>query len=135
MNTAILLKSRPEGKPTLDNFDFVEIDTPEISDGHVLLKTKYVSVDPYLRGRMRDEKSYIDPFQLDKPVQSCIIAEVVETQNSDFKKGDYVSTPPYEIHALRIGPDGNQFVVFSEGTRGGLDYEKDTFRVPSIIKK
>lgn len=49
-------------------------------------------------------------------------------------KGDYVTTPPYEIHALKIGPDGNQFLVFSEGLRGGLDYEKDTFRVPSIIK-
>ncbi len=49
-------------------------------------------------------------------------------------KGDYVTTPPYEIHALKIGPEGNQFLVFSEGLRGGLDYEKDTFRVPSIIK-
>tara|TARA_R100000935_G_scaffold23395_1_gene42732 strand:+ start:48234 stop:49229 length:996 start_codon:yes stop_codon:yes gene_type:complete len=91
MNTAILLKSRPEGKPTLDNFDSIEIDTPEISDGQVLLKTRYVSVDPYLRGRMRDEKSYIEPFQLDKPVQSGVIAEVVETRNSEFKKGDYVN--------------------------------------------
>ena len=52
-----------------------------------------------------------------------------------LKKGDYVSTPPYEVHALKIGPNGNQFVVFSEGIRGGLDYEKDTFRVPSIIKE
>ena len=57
-----------------------------------------------------------------------------EAQYKVLKKGDYVSTPPYEIHALRIGSDGNQFVVFSEGTRGGLDYEKDTYRVPSIIK-
>tara|TARA_B110000263_G_scaffold44150_1_gene36103 strand:- start:210 stop:617 length:408 start_codon:yes stop_codon:yes gene_type:complete len=52
-----------------------------------------------------------------------------------LKKGDFVSTPPYEIHALKIRPEGNQFIVFSEGIRGGLDYEKDTFRVPSIIKK
>jgi len=51
-----------------------------------------------------------------------------------LKKGDFVSTPPYEIHALKIGPKGNQFIVFSEGTRGGMDYEKDTFRVQSIIK-
>tara|TARA_B100000989_G_C19533184_1_gene471656 strand:+ start:34762 stop:35166 length:405 start_codon:yes stop_codon:yes gene_type:complete len=51
-----------------------------------------------------------------------------------LKKGDYITTPPYEIHALKIGPKGNQFLVFSEGLRGGLDYEKDTFRVPSIIK-
>lgn len=51
-----------------------------------------------------------------------------------LNKGDYISTPPYEIHALKIGEDGNQFIVFSEGLRGGSDYEKDTFRVPSIIK-
>jgi len=91
MNTSILLKSRPEGTPTLGNFEFVDIDKPKASEGQVLLKTKYVSVDPYLRGRMRDEKSYIEPFQLDKPIQSGIIAEVIESQNSDFTKGDFVN--------------------------------------------
>lgn len=52
----------------------------------------------------------------------------------ECKKGDLVTTPPLEVHALKIGPDGNEFIVFTEGLRGGLDYEKDTFRVPSIIK-
>ena len=50
-------------------------------------------------------------------------------------KGDFIKTPPYEIHALKIGKEGNQFIVFTEGKRGGIDYEKDTFRVPSIIEK
>ena len=50
-----------------------------------------------------------------------------------LKVGDLVSTPPYEIHALKISKQGNQFIVFSEGIRGGKDYEADTFRVPSII--
>ena len=50
-----------------------------------------------------------------------------------LKVGDLVSTPPYEIHALKISKQGNQFIVFSEGIRGGKDYEVDTFRVPSII--
>ena len=50
-----------------------------------------------------------------------------------LKVGDLVSTPPYEIHALKISKKGNQFIVFSEGVRGGKDYEADTFRVPSII--
>ena len=49
------------------------------------------------------------------------------------KVGDFVSTPPFEIHALVIGPEGNQFIVFSEGKRGGKDYESDTFRVPTIV--
>ncbi len=52
-----------------------------------------------------------------------------------LQKGDYMTTPPYEIHALKIGEQGNQFIVFSNGLRGGIDYEKDTFRVPTIIKK
>ena len=51
------------------------------------------------------------------------------------KVGDIVSTPPNEIHALVIREDGNQFVVFSEGVRGGMDYESDTFRVNSIVPK
>ena len=51
------------------------------------------------------------------------------------KVGDLVSTPPYEIHALKIGSDGNEFIVFSEGTRGGKDYESDTFRVNNIINE
>ena len=46
-----------------------------------------------------------------------------------------MSTPPYEVHTLKIRKDGNQFIVFSEGVRGGKDYESDTFRVPSIINE
>ena len=49
-------------------------------------------------------------------------------------EGDLVSTGPNEIHALRIGPEGNEFVVFSQGKRGGKDYESDTFRVDNIIR-
>jgi len=91
MNKTILLKNRPKGRPALDDFEFKETEKPCPDKGEVLLKTKYVSVDPYLRGRMRDEKSYIEPFQLDEPVESGIIAEVIESNSGDFKKGDYVN--------------------------------------------
>ena len=50
-----------------------------------------------------------------------------------LKKGDLVSTPPFEIHTLKIGKDGNSFIVFSTGLRGGKDYESDTYRVEPII--
>ena len=60
-------------------------------EGMVLLKTLYVSVDPYLRGRMNDSKSYVPPFELNKPIQSGIIAEVVESNHTAHKKGDFVS--------------------------------------------
>lgn len=52
-----------------------------------------------------------------------------------LKEGDLVTTPPLEIHALKILEDGNQFIVFSEGVRGGKNYEDDTFRVDSIFPK
>lgn len=90
-NKVIILKSRPVGKPTQDDFGFTEETIPEAQDGEVLLKIKYVSVDPYLRGRMRDEKSYIEPFKVNEPLESGIIAEVVESKNKNFKKGEYVN--------------------------------------------
>jgi len=91
MNKVILLNKRPEGKPTLEDFKFVEEEMPAVSEGHILLKTLYVSVDPYLRGRMTDAKSYVPPFKLNKPVQSAVVAEVVESKNDSFKKGDFVT--------------------------------------------
>ncbi|AUC23185.1 NADP-dependent oxidoreductase [Polaribacter sejongensis] len=88
----ILLNNRPQGKPTTSNFEFVTEDTElTIKDGEILLEAAYVSVDPYLRGRMSDAKSYVPPFQLNEPVQSGVIAKVTATKNDNFKEGDYVS--------------------------------------------
>ena len=78
------------GKPTSESFKFQEEEIPKASSGEVLLKTKYVSVDPYLRGRMNDTKSYVPPFQLEKPIQSGVIAEVMESENDRFPKGSFV---------------------------------------------
>ena len=89
-NKVIILNKRPAGKPTLENFKFQEEEMPKAGSGEVLLQTKYVSVDPYLRGRMNDTKSYVPSFQLDKPIQSGIIAEVTESDNDLFPKGSFV---------------------------------------------
>lgn len=93
MNTTrtINLKNRPEGKPKLTDFDFTKAEVPEIQEGQVVLRSKYVSVDPYLRGRMSDAPSYVPPFELGKPITSGIIAEVQESKDSNFRKGDFVS--------------------------------------------
>lgn len=91
MNSTILLNSRPVGKPQINDFKFITEEMPKINQGEILLKTKYVSVDPYLRGRMREEKSYIPPFELNKPIVSGIVAEVVESKNSNYSKGEFVS--------------------------------------------
>lgn len=91
MNKTILLHKRPQGKPTLADFKTVDEEIPTAKEGELLLKTVYVSVDPYLRGRMNDAKSYIPPFALNKPIQSGVIAEVLDSHLPDFKKGDFVS--------------------------------------------
>ncbi|QNK64985.1 NADP-dependent oxidoreductase [Pedobacter sp. PAMC26386] len=91
MNNVITLANRPFGKPQLSNFKFITEPMPQAGKNEVLLQTLYVSVDPYLRGRMNDAKSYIPPFQLHQPIQSGIIAEVIESNHPGFTKGDFVS--------------------------------------------
>ena len=92
MNKSINLKQRPVGTPTLADFDFIELENNlNISEGEILLESKYISVDPYLRGRMSDAKSYVPPFNVGEPISSGIVAEVIETKNDKFKKGDFVS--------------------------------------------
>ncbi|MDA6071600.1 NADP-dependent oxidoreductase [Flavobacterium sp. AC] len=91
MNKVILLAKRPVGKPALNDFKLITEQIPVVSEGEILLKSLYISVDPYLRGRMNDIKSYVPPFELNKPIQSAVIAEVVESKNADFKTGTFVS--------------------------------------------
>jgi len=92
MIKTILLNSRPEGKPSVSNFEFKTEDKElTIKEGELLLETEYVSVDPYLRGRMSNAKSYVPPFELNQPVQSGVIAKVSSSKNDNFKEGDYVS--------------------------------------------
>lgn len=90
-NRTIIFKKRPEGKPSVECFRTEETTVPNIKEGEVLLKTNYVSVDPYLRGRMSDRKSYTSGFNLGEPMSSGIIAEVTESKNPDFKAGDFVN--------------------------------------------
>lgn len=90
MNKVILLAKRPVGLPTLSDFNFTEEERATLKEGEILLKTLYVSVDPYLRGRMSEAKSYVPPFQLNQPLQSAIISEVVESKNVEFTIGENV---------------------------------------------
>ncbi len=91
MNKTIYLRSRPSGIPTLNDFEFKEENKPTVEDGELLLKSKYISVDPYLRGRMRSGESYIEPFKVNEPIESGVIAEVVSSKNPNFKEGDFVN--------------------------------------------
>lgn len=89
-NRTILFEKRPVGKPSEDCFRIKEENLPEPKDGEVMLKTLYVSVDPYLRGRMSDRKSYTAGFNLGDPIHSGVVAEVMESKNNDYSKGDHV---------------------------------------------
>jgi NADPH-dependent curcumin reductase CurA len=91
VNKVIVLNSRPVGKPVSGDFKFNVEEMPVADDGEILLKTLYVSVDPYLRGRMNDKASYVPPFELNKPINSAVIAEVIDSNDTAFKIGDLVS--------------------------------------------
>src|SRR5882762_1390010 len=84
----IRLKSRPVGMPGMQNFEFGEEVVPSVARGEVLLKTLYVSVDPYLRGKMATTHN---PFAIGDFISSKIIAEVLESDNERFGKGDLVT--------------------------------------------
>lgn len=90
-NKEIRLASRPTGLPTLQNFQFAETEAPQPSEGEVLVRLLYISVDPYLRGRMREGKSYIAPFEVGKVIQSSAVGEVIESKSPKFQPGDLVT--------------------------------------------
>jgi NADPH-dependent curcumin reductase CurA len=87
----IQLHSRPVGLPKLSDFKFVSEEKPKVAEGEMLLKANYLSVDPYLRGRMMEGKSYVEPFELNKAISSGMIAEVIESKLAGFSQGDFVS--------------------------------------------
>jgi len=77
--------------PTLDNFQFVDAEVPQPGDDEVLVRTLYISVDPYLRGRMREGRSYVPPFEVGQVIESGGVGEVVESRSPKFQPGDTVS--------------------------------------------
>ncbi|WP_256992449.1 NADP-dependent oxidoreductase [Paenibacillus sp. XY044] len=90
MNRSILLKSRPVGMPGPENFEFREGAVQEPNDGQAVIRTLYLSVDPYMRGRMSDAKSYVEPFKLDEAISGGIVGEVVESKSDALQPGDKV---------------------------------------------
>lgn len=89
-NTRILLDSRPHGEPTSDNFRIETVPVPEPGEGEVLLRTIYLSLDPYMRGRMSDAKSYAAPVEVGAVMEGGTVAEVVESRDPSLQPGDIV---------------------------------------------
>jgi len=90
-NKQIILNSRPNGWPTTDNFGIAETAIPEPAAGQIVVQTSYMSVDPYMRGRMNDVKSYVPPFQIGAPLQAGIVGKVIASNSGPFEVGTYVS--------------------------------------------
>ncbi|HUJ03843.1 MAG TPA: NADP-dependent oxidoreductase [Rhizomicrobium sp.] len=88
----IRLKRRPVGMPALGDFELAETPVPAPAHGQVLVRNIFMSVDPYMRGRMVDRKSYVPPFQIGETLSGGAVGQVVESNGNDrFKPGDYVS--------------------------------------------
>ncbi|HEX3280587.1 MAG TPA: NADP-dependent oxidoreductase [Pyrinomonadaceae bacterium] len=90
-NKEIRFASRPTGLPAPQNFQIADSEVPQLSDGEVLVRTLYISVDPYLRGRMREGRSYVPPFEIGEVIMSGVVGQVVESRAPEFAAGDIVT--------------------------------------------
>jgi hypothetical protein len=97
------LASRPTGLPDMSNFELKALELPPLEDGMVRVQNSWLSVDPYMRGRMNDVKSYVPPFQVGAPLQGGAVGKVVESRSPDLQLGDTV----FHMHGWReqaVGP-------------------------------
>jgi NADPH-dependent curcumin reductase CurA len=88
----VRLASRPQGEPSLNNFSFATVEVRDPGPGEVLVRNEYISVDPYMRGRMNDAKSYIPPFQIGQPLEGGAIGQVIASQDEKLPVGAYVQS-------------------------------------------
>ena len=102
MNTQqIVLASRPIGLPTLQNFETTNVSLSDIKEHEMLLEAMYFSVDPYMRGRMNDAKSYAPPFEIGHPITGGVVAKVLKSNSASFKEHDIVSgNLPWQQHCI-----------------------------------
>ena len=103
-NKQILLASRPTGEPSAANFNIVESEMREPAEGEILLKTLWLSLDPYMRGRMSAAKSYAKPVEVGELMVGGTVSEVVASKHKDYKPGDVVlSYDGWQQYALSKG--------------------------------
>jgi NADPH-dependent curcumin reductase CurA len=118
-NQQILLDNRPEGEAKASNFKLVESDTPALADGQVLVRHHFMSLDPYMRGRMNESKSYAQPQPLGQVMQGGTVGEIVESRNPRFAVGEKV-----------VGFGGWQQYSVVDANLPGVLRKVDTSQVP-----
>ena len=104
-NKAWTLASRPSGAVSEDNFKLVESEAPRPKDGEVLVRNQWLSLDPYMRGRMNDVKSYVPPVQIGEVMVGQTAGEVVESKHPKFKAGDTVLAAGWQLYSCMKGED------------------------------
>lgn len=119
INKQVLLASRPAGEATVGNFRLVETPVPALADGQVLVRNHYLSLDPYMRMRMNDAKSYAAPQPLDAVMIGGTVGEVVDSKNAKFAVGDKV-----------VGMGGWQQYSVVDGSQPGVMRKVDTTHIP-----
>jgi len=119
MNKQWHLVSRPSGEPTPDNFKLVEAPVPDLQDGQVLVRNHFMSLDPYMRGRMNDGKSYAQPQPLNAVMQGGTVGEVVASKSAAYQLGDKV-----------VGPGGWQPYHLADAQAQTMMRKVDTAHVP-----
>lgn len=118
-NRQIILDNRPQGEATLSNFKLVSTPTPALADGEVLVRHHYLSLDPYMRGRMNDSKSYAAAQPVGQVFQGGTVGEVVESRNARYAVGDQV-----------VGYGGWQEYSVVKADQPGALKKVDTAHVP-----
>jgi len=119
INQQILLASRPEGEPTVDNFRLVETPLAELEDGQVRVRHHYLSLDPYMRGRMNEGRSYAQPQPLGEVMIGGTVGEVVASRHASFAVGDAV-----------VGMGGWQLYQTVDARQRGALQKVDTTQIP-----
>ena len=118
-NQQIVLASRPSGEPTPDNFRLQTVEVPPLQAGQVLVKHHFLSLDPYMRGRMNDGRSYAQPQPLDELMIGGTVGEVVDSQDPRFAAGDRV-----------VGMGGWQQYAVVDASQPGMLRKVDTRHIP-----
>lgn len=118
-NIQVLLDNRPQGEATVGNFKIVTTETPALQDGQVLVRHHYLSLDPYMRGRMNDSRSYAQPQPLGEVMIGGTVGEVVESRHPKFAAGDKV-----------VGMGGWQQYSVVDANQPGALRKVDTTHVP-----
>src|SRR5215471_9042860 len=119
INKCFVLASRPSGEPTPQNFRLEEAPLPALKDGEVLVRHHYLSLDPYMRGRMSEGKSYAQPQPLNAVMVGGTVGEVVESRHAGYSTGDKVG-----------GYGGWQQYSVVPAAQPGVLRKVDTTRVP-----